>query len=80
MPSKAPGRYWIIRHQDQSEPKVVAKFDTVGETQIPDDVASHDTFNVLEVSSRSALADETIDQSVLSDTEKELLSKVYPVQ
>jgi hypothetical protein len=73
------GRFWVIRHQDQSQPKVVAKFDTAGTTQIPDDVANHDTFSVLELSSRSALADQSIDHSVLSSSEKELLSQVYPV-
>lgn len=77
--SQAPGRYWIIRHQDQSKPQTVAKFDTDGETRIPDDVMSHDTFNVLEVSGRSALADQEIDHSVLDSTEKELLSQIYPV-
>ena len=75
----APGRYWIIRHQDQSKPQTVAKFDTAGEIQIPDGVANHDTFNVLEVSSRSTLTDQTIDHSVLSANEKDLLSQVYPV-
>lgn len=77
--TQAPGRYWIIRHQGQSKPQVVAKFDTAGETLIPDEVANHDTFQIMEVSSRSALADQTIDPSVLSSTEKELISQVYPI-
>jgi len=76
----APSRYYVIRHQDQSKPQVVAKFDTAGETQIPDDVANHDTFQIVDVSSRSALVGQTIDHSLLSDSEYELLRQVYPVE
>jgi len=78
--AQAPGRFWVIRHQDQSKPQVVAKFDTAGGTTIPDEVANHDKLQVMEVSSRSALADEEIDHSVLSSEEKDHLSQVYPVQ
>jgi hypothetical protein len=77
--ANAPSRYWIIRHQDQSNSQVVGKLDTAGETQIPDDVANHDRFQVLEVSSRSALADKEIDHSVLTQGDKDVLSQVCQV-
>ena len=75
--SDAPGRYWIIRHP-QSQGSIVAKFDTAGATQIDEGVANYDDFVIQEVSDRSALADKEIEQSELSDSEKELLSQVYP--
>ena len=80
MVQKVPGRFWVIRHQDQSKPQVVAKFDTAGETQIPDDVANHDTFQVLEVSDRGEMIDQTIDHSNLTESDKGVLGQVYPVQ
>jgi len=76
----APGRCWVIRHPASGSPKkTVAKFDTEGEMQIPDDVANYDDFQIQAVSGRSSLVD-SVDQSGLSADEKELLSQVYPVQ
>jgi len=76
----APSRYWVIRHPASGDPKqTVAQFDTEGETQIPDEVANYDGWQIQEVSGRSALAD-SVDQSGLSDDEKDLLSQIYPVQ
>lgn len=77
--TKAPGRFWIIQHPS-STGAVVAKFDTPGETQIPDDVADYSGFNIIEVADRSSLASKTIDQSGLTADEKELLAQVYPVE
>lgn len=76
----APGRYWVIRHPASGDSKkTVAQFDTGRETQIPDEVANHHDFQIQEVSGRSSLVD-SVDQSGLSDEERELLSKVFPVQ
>jgi len=76
----APGRFWIIRYQNQSKPQVVAKFDTPGGTVIPDSVANHESFNILEVPTRSDIADKPVDHSVLSGEEQDVLSGVYPIQ
>ena len=75
----APSRLWIIRHPE-SQGAIVAKFDTAGETQIPDVVADYDDFVIQSVSNRSALRDHEIDHSGLSEQDKEVLSMVYPVE
>lgn len=77
--SKAPGRYWIIRHPD-SQGAIVGKFDTEGETVIPEEVANHDSFKVQKVSDRSTLTNKTVDHSGLTESEKRVLEKVYPVE
>jgi len=78
--TQAPSRFWVIRHPASGGPKkTVARFDSKGDTQIPDEVANYDEFKIQAVSGWSALVD-VIDQSGLSDDEKELLSKVYPVR
>lgn len=77
--TKAPGRFWIIQHPS-SGGDVVAKFDTQGDTIIPDEVVNHGDFVVVEVADRSTLAGKTINQSNLSQKELDLLSQVYPVQ
>jgi len=76
----APSRYWVIRHPASGSPKqTVAQFDTQGETLIPDEIADYDDFVIQEVSGRSALVD-SVDQSGLSEDEKDLLSQIFPVQ
>jgi hypothetical protein len=59
----------------------VAKFDsdTDGEI-IPDEITNHDSFIIQEVSDRSALVDATVDQTGLSQSDKDALEQVYPVQ
>lgn len=78
MAQFAPSRFWVIQHPS-SGGDIVAKFDTAGDTIIPEDVAGHSDFNVIETSDRSSLASKTADQSGLSDDELALLSQVYPV-
>lgn len=78
MPAQAPGRYWIIRHPS-STGSVVAKFDTDGDTLIPDAVADYSDFTISQVSDRATLESHTIDQSGLTSAEKDRLSEVYPV-
>jgi hypothetical protein len=79
MPQGPPGRYWIIRHPGQ-DGGIVAKFDLDTNAEIiPDEVADYGDFVIQTVADRSALADKTIDQSGLSESEKELLEFVYPV-
>jgi len=80
MTSKTPGRFWVIRHPASGGPKkTVAQFDNQGETQILDEIADYEDFKIQEVSGRSNLVD-SVDQSGLSEDEKELLSQVYPIQ
>lgn len=75
----APSRYWVIRHPASGTPKeTVAQFDTAGGTTTPDEIADYDEFQIQSLSGRSGLTD-NIDQSGLSDEEKELLSNVYPI-
>jgi hypothetical protein len=59
----APGRFWIVVHTSGN---VIAKFDTAGETLIPDSVADYSDFSVVEVADRLTLATKTIDQSALT--------------
>lgn len=77
MTQQAPGRYWIIR-SPSSQGAVVARFDTAGETAIPEVIAEYDGFVIQEVADRSALTDTTIDHSGLTEDEKDLLEDVYP--
>lgn len=79
MAQNAPGRFWIIQHPS-SGGDVAAKFDTAGETLIPDEVANHSDFVIVEVADRSSLTSKTINQSNLTQTELDLLSQVYPVR
>jgi hypothetical protein len=80
MSNTTPNRFWAIRHPSSGSPKkTVAQFDTQREVKIPDEIANYDEFVIEEVSGRSALVD-SVDQSALSETEKELLSQVYPIQ
>jgi len=71
----APGRFWIVVH---SNGDTLAKFDTAGETLIPDSVADYSDFTVVEVVDRLTLATKTIDQSALTQDELNRLSQVYP--
>lgn len=80
MTTGAPGRFWVIRHPASGDPKkTVAQFDTQGETQIPEAIADYEDFQIQEVSGKSELVD-SVDQSGLSDPEKDLLSQLYPVR
>lgn len=77
--ANAPGRFWIARSPD-SQGDIIAKMDTAGQTQVPESIADYDGFIVQSVSDRSELANATVDQSGLSDTEKGRLSQIYPVR
>lgn len=80
MATQPPSGFWLIQHPS-SGGDVVAKFDSQTNGQIiTDEVASHSDFNIVEVADGSSLSDKTINQSGLSESEKDLLSKVYPVQ
>ena len=68
----APSRFWIVRHP-QSQGAIVAKFDTVGETLIPDEIAEYDDFVIQKVSNRSALVEKEVDWSGLTENEKDRL-------
>lgn len=75
----ASGRYWVIRHPASGTPKkTVAQFNTSGGTPISEEVAAYPDFKMQEVSGRSSLVDD-IDQSGLSESERDLLSQVYSV-
>lgn len=78
MPTNAPGRFWIIRSPSNTG-AVVAKFDTAGETRIPDEIADYNDFVISQVADRSAVASETVDHTGLTDDEKDRLRAVYPV-
>lgn len=52
---------------------VVAKFDTAGETYIDERITNHADFTVVSVDSKSALANKTIDTTVLTDEERDIL-------
>jgi len=78
MSESPPSRFWVIQHPSTED--VVAKFDTDTDVGfIPDEVANHEDFQISELSDRSSLINQTVDQSGLSDAEKEMLSKVYPI-
>lgn len=79
MPTQAPGRFWVIMHPS-SGGDVIAKFDTAGRSLTPDTIAEYDDFTVVEVADRSELASNTVDQSALTDAEKDRLETVYPVE
>lgn len=80
MPEKAPGRYWIIRHPS-TQGAIVAKFDSMTDADIiPNEIGEHSGFVIQKVADRSALVGKKIDQSGLSEEEKELLSTFYPVR
>lgn len=80
MARESPGRFWIIRHPARGGPKkTVAQFDTKGGTVIPDEIAEYEEFQIQRISGRSALVDD-IDQSGLSEEERQLLSQIYPVR
>jgi hypothetical protein len=74
----APGRFWVVKHPS-SDGNVIAKFDTPGQTLIPEDVAGYDDFSIIEVSDRSTLASKTIDQSGLTQEELDLISEITQV-
>jgi len=74
-----PSRFWVIMHPP-SGGKVVAKFDTAGTVAFPDEVFDYDDFVIVEVADRSGLKDKTIDQSGLSEDERDLLFQVYSIR
>lgn len=77
--TNAPGRYWIIRHPS-SQGAIVAKFDTQGETRVPQEIVDSDDFRIQQVADRSALVDKSVDHSGLTDDELALLRQVYPTE
>ena len=78
MTAQPTGRYWVIRHRDDGS--IIAKFDTLGETPIPESVADYGEFVIADVSDRSTFENKTIDQKGLSSSEKDRLRDVYPVE
>jgi hypothetical protein len=69
--------YWCIRHTGTDA--IIARFDTSGGREIPDSVATYDSFQIESMPDLEALRNTTIDQSVLTDSEKQRLSKVFPI-
>lgn len=70
----APSRYWVVMKPSEGG-TVVAKADTAGQTQIDPKIIDHDDFTVVSVPDRSALADKSVDDSVLTDEEKKILGR-----
>jgi hypothetical protein len=69
--------YWCIRHTGTDA--VIARFDTSGGHEIPDSVATYDSFQIESMPDQATVRNTTIDQSVLTDSEKQRLSKVFPI-
>lgn len=75
--TRVSSQFWILKHTESGS--VVAKFDTAGGAEVPDEIATYDSFEIQTINSRSELPN-TVDHSGLSDYEKTILSQVYPIQ
>jgi hypothetical protein len=69
--------YWVIRYPDTNG-AVVARFDTNGGMIIPDSIAAYDSFVIESVADQEALINTTIDQTALTESERDQLSDIFP--
>lgn len=75
--TEAPGRFWVVRHPT-SGGSIVAKFDTLGGSEVPPELAEYEDFIVQSVSNRGALTGVDIDQSGLTESEVDRITTAYP--
>jgi hypothetical protein len=70
--------YWVLRHPDTTG-DAIARFDTGGGFLLPDTISEYDDFVVESVADRQALTATTVDQSGLTDSEKQRIRDVFPI-
>jgi hypothetical protein len=70
--------FWLIRHPDPSG-AVIARFRDHCPRPAPDTIVEYDDFIIETVPDRATLQATTLDQSGLTDSEKQRLSKVFPI-
>jgi hypothetical protein len=76
MQMKSP--HWVIKHPDATG-SVIAKFDIGGPRTVPKSIHDYDDFVIETIADKQSLAALAVDQSGLSDGEKDRLSDVYPI-
>jgi hypothetical protein len=76
--TESDSKYWLIRHPG-ADGTVVARFATAPTWFIPDPVGEYEQFHIKSVPDRKTATATTIDQSGLTDSEKQRLSQVFPI-
>lgn len=71
-------QHWILKYPD-SAGSVIAKFDIGGARTVPESIHGYDDFVIETVADKQSLSALSVDQSGLSDAEKDRLSDVYPI-
>lgn len=75
--TKPPGTFWVVRTPD-SQGDIVARVESTTEYDIPPEVADYEDFIIQQVSDRSTLSDMSVNQSKLTESERERIEAIYP--